>query len=175
MSGDRDDCAGARQRYQHWLRAAETDEPTGPPLGWIEVKFNNDSGSLAVLASSDPSDLTFDDVAVLAAVMGLSGGQLLSGLYAMRALYVSNIVDFRGSYWQEYVSYASHDGRRFPSLLGPACPVRTGHLAIEFPPGQAFEAARLVADLFQMPCPIVDPVTRDLAGVAFPTFSTIWR
>jgi hypothetical protein len=171
VSGDCDDCAGARQRYQHWLRAAETDEPTGPPLGWIEVKFNNESGSLAVLASSDPSDLRFDEVAILAAVMGLSVGQLLSGLCAVRALYVSRNVDLRSSYGRGQVSHTQ--GGQRSSLLGSACPASTGHLALEFPPGQAFEAARLVADLFQTPCPIVDPVTRVLAGVAFPTFSTI--
>jgi hypothetical protein len=173
VSGECDECAGARQRYQHWLRAAESDEPTGPPLGWIEVKFDNESGSLAVLASSDPLDLTFDDVAVLAVIMGLSVGQLLSNLYAIRALYTSNDLAIRSSCRQEYVSYTSHSGRGLSSLLGSVCPVSTGHLALEFPPGQAFEAARLAADLFQTPCPIVDPVTRVLAGVAFPTFSTI--
>jgi hypothetical protein len=170
-----DDCVGARQRYQHWLRAAETVEPTGPPLVWIEVRFDNERGSLAVLASSDPSDLTFDEVAVLAAVMGLSVGQLVSDLCAKRALYDSDNVDLSSFYRQDCVSCTSHIGRRLSSLLGSACPVSTGHLALEFPPGQAFEAARLAADLFQTPCPIVDPVTRVLAGVAFPTFSTIWR
>lgn len=174
VGGDCDDCAGARQRYQHWLRAAEIDEPTEGPLDWIEVKFDDESGSLAVLASSDPSDLRFDEVAILAAVMGLSVGQLLSGLCAIRALYVSDNVDLRGSYRQDQVSHTSQNGRR-SSLLGSSCQVSTGHLALEFPPGQAFEAARLAADLFQTPCPIVDPVTRVLAGVAFPTCSTIWR
>jgi hypothetical protein len=174
VGGDCDDFAGARQRYQHWLRTVETDGPAAP-LDWIEVEYNTESVSLAVMASSDPSNLTFDGVAVLAAILGLSAGQLLPGLCAIRALSGTGNVDLEGSCQQDTLPLTTHDSQRLSSLLGSACPVSTGHLALEFPPGQAFEAARLVADYFRTPCPLVDPVTRVLSGVAFPTFPTIWR
>jgi hypothetical protein len=165
--GDCCNCAGARHRFHLWLRAAETD---GPTLDWVEVKYNDESGSLAVMASSDPSNLTFDGVAVLAAILGLPVGQLLPDLCAIRALYGTDTVGLKGSYLEEELLLKSHNGQRLLPLLGSARPVSTGHLALELPPGQAFEAARLVADYFQTPCPLVDPITRVLSGVAFPTF-----
>lgn len=174
VSGDREGCDGARERFQHWLRAAETDGPASP-LDWIEVGYNNESASFAVMASSDPSNLTFDGVAVLAAILGLSVGQLLPGLCASRALYSTHNSDLNNTCRREDLPYTSHDTQRLSSVLGSAFPVSAGHLALEFPPGRAFEAARLVADYFQTPCPLVDPVTRVLSGVAFPTFPTIWR
>jgi transcriptional regulator with XRE-family HTH domain len=60
--------------------------------------------------------------------------------------------------------------RKFPAprmeAMGSTSAARKGHLAIELPAGQAFEAAQLLASHLGRSVTLIDPTTRIVAGIA---------
>ena len=163
-SGGCDGRAIERQTYKTWLRTTVTD---GACLYWVEMERNTENRSPKVTDSSDTSNLTIDSAAVLAASFGLSIGQLVAGLCANGALSSTRLTNRRLGK-EAFMPVLSRMVEQSSSVLGSACLEIDGRLALELPPREAFEVARLVATYYQRPIPLLDPVTRALSGVALP-------
>lgn len=122
--------------------------------GLTQAQLGKDTGlgrSYIHRVENEQTNLTIDSVAVLAAALGISVSQLLA----------------EGGPADQPVGSVPPCQSDSPTILmGAACPAVSGHLALEFPAGQAFEVARVIASYFQKPVILVDPVTRVVSGIA---------
>lgn len=124
-------------------------------VGLTQSKLGEDSGlgrAYIHRVENERTNLTIDSLAILAATLGLSVSQLLSE----RGLEDGPIEP----------PQPPGESEHSPKLVGSSWPAVAGHLALEFPAGQAFEAARVVASYFKRPVVLVDPLTRVVSGIA---------
>jgi transcriptional regulator with XRE-family HTH domain len=123
-------------------------------VGLTQAKLGENSGlgrAYIHRVENERTNLTLDSLAVLAATLGLSVSQLLSE---------------RSPEDGPLEPLPPSEGEQSPKLVGSPWPAVAGHLALEFPAGQAFEAARVVASYFKRPVMLVDPFTRVVSGIA---------
>jgi transcriptional regulator with XRE-family HTH domain len=123
-------------------------------VGLTQAKLGENSGlgrAYIHRVENERTNLTLDSLAVLAATLGLSVSQLLSE---------------RGPEDGPLEPPSPSESEHSPKLVGSPWPAVAGHLALEFPAGQAFEAARVVASYFKRPVMLVDPLTRVVSGIA---------